>query len=370
MKIAIYQNIPGGGGYRVIAKLAEHLSKKHTVQIFSLNVEGKESWQEKISKNRDIKYRVKPWSGFIRELAWTIFKLPKIHKKIAKKINGYDFSIVSHDYFTKSPYLLRYLKIDHTYLLQEPPREFYENFHLHAPKITSKIANIFRLPLKYIDKKNVKAAKSIISNSKYSKNKIYEVYKRNSKVVYPGVDVRKFKPLNIDKKNQILSIGGLKKLKGHEFVLKSLKSILGKYKILIVGDGDPEYEKKLRNILGNKSVFLKIRDHVSEDEIVNLYNESKVLCIGAYHEPFGLTSIEAQATGLPVVAVNEGGLSENIYDGLTGFLTKRDQEEFKNKTVEAISMHKKLGKNGVEKMRSEWNWHNSFKMIDEAIDES
>ncbi len=370
MRIAIFHNIPGGGGYRVIAQLEEHLSKKHTVQTFSLSVKGEKNWQNKISKNKEIRYKVKPWNGFFKGLAWIALKLPEVHKRMADEINKYDFAIISHDYFTKSPYLLRYLKIGHMYLLHEPPREFYENFHLHAPKIKSKVANIFRYPLKYIDKKNVESAKTIIANSNYSKKRIFEIYQKESKVAYPGVDITKFKPLNKDRKDQILSIGGLKKLKGHEFVVEALKPILGKYRLIIIGGGDVEYEKKLRKILGNKSKYMDVCGHVSENEIINFYNESKVLCIGAYHEPFGLISIEAQATGLPVVAVNEGGLKENVYDGCTGFLTGRDLNEFKNKTIKAINMYEKLGKKGIKKIQNKWTWQDFFKLIEKKIDEN
>ena len=109
---------------------------------------------------------------------------------------------------------------------------------------------------------------------------------------------------------------------------------------------------------------------MTENQIINIYNESKVLCIGAYREPFGLTSIEAQATGLLVVAVSEGGLKENIYNGHTGFLTERDQDEFKNKTIRAISMNEKLGKNGTKEMRRKWTWQDFFKKIEKIINEN
>ena len=70
-------------------------------------------------------------------------------------------------------------------------------------------------------------------------------------------------------------------------------------------------------------------NNISDQELINYYSSSIVLCIGAHYEPFGLTSIEAQACGTPVVAVKEGGVSETIINGKTGYLTSRSTGEFK-----------------------------------------
>jgi glycosyltransferase involved in cell wall biosynthesis len=53
-------------------------------------------------------------------------------------------------------------------------------------------------------------------------------------------------------------------------------------------------------------------------------------------EDFGLTPLEAMASGKPVVAVNEGGFVETVVDGRTGKLVSADRDELV-KTVEIVS---------------------------------
>jgi glycosyltransferase involved in cell wall biosynthesis len=69
---------------------------------------------------------------------------------------------------------------------------------------------------------------------------------------------------------------------------------------------------------------------VSDKELRHLYNGAAVFVFGARHEPFGLVVLEAMASGIPVVAVAEGGVPEIVEDGLTGRLVPRDEGAFAN----------------------------------------
>ena len=76
-------------------------------------------------------------------------------------------------------------------------------------------------------------------------------------------------------------------------------------------------------------------------------------------EPFGLAPLEAMACGLPVVAVKEGGVRETVVDGVTGFLTQRDPEEFAEcirQLLENHNLRRQFGEQAREHVRAFWTW--------------
>jgi glycosyltransferase involved in cell wall biosynthesis len=80
------------------------------------------------------------------------------------------------------------------------------------------------------------------------------------------------------------------------------------------------------------------------------------------NEPFGLIPIEAMACGIPVIAVSEGGLSESVLDGTTGYLINRDKLELKQKIKLLLgdeSLRIKFGKNSREHVLAKFTWDKS-----------
>ncbi|WP_269849796.1 glycosyltransferase [Methanosarcina horonobensis] len=67
-----------------------------------------------------------------------------------------------------------------------------------------------------------------------------------------------------------------------------------------------------KNIIKNLPDNVKLRGEVSELELLDLYSRCKGLICTAMDEDFGMTPVEAMASGKPVVAVNEGGFKETV----------------------------------------------------------
>ncbi|MGH9456071.1 MAG: glycosyltransferase, partial [Thermoanaerobaculia bacterium] len=88
----------------------------------------------------------------------------------------------------------------------------------------------------------------------------------------------------------------------------------GRERLIVVGSG-PE-EKRLREMAGATAEF---RGFVSDDEVVDLMARAESLIIPGV-EDFGITPLEAAASGAPVVAIAEGGVIETVVDGATGIL--------------------------------------------------
>lgn len=365
MKIAFYHNLPGGGSVTVMKNWVDFLEKKHEVDIFTICARNSSNWSKLIFRGKEKRVEVKPWKGFILHNVWIYGILRRYHQKLANVIDSrkYDLVIVNHDQFTKSPYLLRYLKTKKIYILHEPPREFYEPYEFHVHNFKELIANIFRRYIKFIDITNTRHANIIVSNSKYSQSRILKVYKRKSILIYPWVDRHLFKRAKgIRRENLILSVGSLSVTKGHDFIVKTLGRVLNRYKLVILGDGEESRVERILAINSHHANVSIVTRHVATKSLISLFSRAKLLCIGSYFEPFGMTSIEAQACGCPVITVNEGGVPETIKPGLSGLVSRRDQNTYLKAVLSILNNFSSFSKQATINARE--NWSSEVRVID------
>jgi len=362
-KIAIIHNLPAGGGIRMLNAIINRYKSTCDIDLYSISV----SRQPQIKGVNQIFIKQSPWKGFLKYNFWIMFVLPQIHKKIADGINWskYDLIFVTHDYFTKSPYIIRYINSEIYYLCQEPQREYYEKWSIHAPLLKDKIANIIRYPIKYIDEKNVSYVTKIFVNSKYSKKVIEKIYNKECEIIYPGIDENFFYSTSLEKKKTkwFLCVGGINKVKDQEFLVESLSPLLDSYKIILIGDGK-ECDKKGVKIKAKNKKSVVIVKNASDERIRDYYRKAMVTCITAHDEPFGLSSVESQACGTPVISINEGGSAETIVDGKTGYLSRRNKLEYCEKIKMAIRNQEYLRNNSIINIKRHWTWDITLEPLD------
>jgi glycosyltransferase involved in cell wall biosynthesis/predicted metal-dependent phosphoesterase TrpH len=148
-----------------------------------------------------------------------------------------------------------------------------------------------------------------------------------------GVDIARFSPQKRDNhrfatgvKNRInvLYVGRLTKEKGAELLAESFLAAHARDKRLhlVLAGGGPE-EQMLRDTLGEHATFL---GWVEGEELARVYASADVFLFASRTDTFGQVLLEAQASGLPVVAVAEGGPCSIIEDGRTGVLCPADAE--------------------------------------------
>ncbi len=324
-----------------------------------------------ISENKPLKIRgtslnwikVKPWKGFFPFNLWIICILPIIHRLVSKKYNWkhYDFVFFSHDHYTKSPYLIRYIKgVKKYYLCQESQREFYEPIKYHTEGTKDKITTFLRFPIKLIDRKNTSYVTKLFCNSKYSKATLEKIYKKECEIVYPGVNEKFFYPSKQKKENLILCVGGINKTKNQEFLVNVLTPILDKYKLILVGQGRKSFINKIKKINPNVEIYSNITD----TDLRELYRKAMVTCISAYKEPFGLSSIESQSCGTPVVAVRGGGTEETILNGINGYVVNLSQNEYLEKVKKTLTHSHSMGKKARDNVTNKWTNNITLKTLD------
>ena len=91
-----------------------------------------------------------------------------------------------------------------------------------------------------------------------------------------------------------------------------------KIEAIVVGDGDAK--DALVNLSKNLKAKITFTGFVSEEEKYQIYSNARVVVQPSIKEGWGLTAIEAQSCGTPVVCANSPGLREVVADNKTGFL--------------------------------------------------
>lgn len=178
--------------------------------------------------------------------------------------------------------------------------------------------------LRRIDVRQAREPDHIICNSFFVKEWVKEKYKRDSYVIYPPVNLSCFS-LREDKEEYYVAVGRLADIKRFDVAIGAFKS-LGK-KLIIIGDGDQA--KQLRKLADGSDniIFTGFLDSAK----VNDYISRAKGFIQTGIEGFGISLIEAQACGTPVIAFGHGGVLETVKENTTGIFfreqTARSLEE-------------------------------------------
>lgn len=371
MKIAVYHNLPSGGAKRAFFEYLKRLKKRHLIDLYTLNISNEKFLPlEKIINNKFI-YEVKQDKNIFSYLKLIYYQLPLIHKKIAQDINkkNYDIVLVTHDFLTKCPYLVKFLAKPCIYLCHETMREFYEPIFWHISTFPHLLVNLLRLPLKIIDYINVRRVKLVVTTSKFSKNFLEKIYNKKIFLIRAGVDYKKFIYKREKRKKILLSVGALVRLKGFDFLIRSLSFIPKKLRptLLLVGNGGNN-EKYFRLLAKRKGIKLLIKKNISDKELIDIYNKAYLLVYAPLREPLGLVTLEAMACGLPVIGVKEGGIVETL-DNM-GFLVERDEKKY-SKIIYKLINNSTLIETMRSKVRSyvikNWSWDKGSKQLEKYI---
>ena len=166
----------------------------------------------------------------------------------------------------------------------------------------------------------------IITVSESSKEEIQKLGLKNITVIHNGIDSVCSNSGVKTKNPTICYVGRTKKYKHLDILLKLFKEInLPDSSLYIAGDGDslPNL-KELANKLGLNNV--EFFGHVSDDAKAKLLQSSWVFVTPSEKEGWGITVVEANACGTPVVAFNVPGLRDSVVDCKTGFLVDNERE--------------------------------------------
>jgi len=178
---------------------------------------------------------------------------------------------------------------------------------------------LLRLQLRRIRRWDLSASRRVdayIANSELTRERIKRYYGRESVVIHPPVETQRFK-MGVPG-DALLVVSEIVRHKRVHVALEAARR--ASVPIRIVGSG-PDHAA-----LSEAYPEAEFLGRASDEELVELYASARAVVVPSMEE-FGITAVEAQAAGRPVIAAAAGGALETVIDGQTGLLASLDDPD-------------------------------------------
>lgn len=344
MKVALIHDhlAQDGGAEKVLKVLADMFPE---APIFTLLYEKKHV--DKYFRDRHIETSViQKLPGGVKHYQWYLSFMPMAVEFF--DLRPYDLVISDTSSFAKgvitSPNAL------HICYCHTPTRYLWSDTHqyineLKYNKWLKKIISLVLNRIRIWDRLAADRVDLFIANSKTVKQRIEKYYRRDSVVIYPPVETKRFKIVDLSSQpeaEKYFLVGcRLAPYKRVDIVIEAFKLLGEKYRLKIFGDGvDLERLKRLAEGCSN----IEFLGRVSEEQKADLYSYAQAF-INPQEEDFGITAVEAMASGRPVIAFQKGGATETVISSKTGIFF---QDQTKEAIAQAVSSFKSENFNSSE----------------------
>jgi len=197
--------------------------------------------------------------------------------------------------------------------------------------LKGKIAKLILHYIRIWDSTTANRVDYFIANSKYIAKRIKKIYGKDSTVIYPPVDVENFQACT-EKGDFYLTASRMVPYKKMDLIVEAFSEMPDK-KLIVIGDG-PDFDK----IKSKASNNIKMLGYQSSEVLKDYMQRAKAFIFAA-EEDFGITPVEAQACGTPVVAYGNGGVLETVIENKTGVFFK---EQTKESLAEAVERFERI----------------------------
>lgn len=189
--------------------------------------------------------------------------------------------------------------------------DFYYTYRANANPLVRAVMPSQMHKLRQWDKCAADRVDYFIANSRYIAQRIKKYYRRDSDVIYPCVHINQ-SPF-VEKEDFYLVVGRFTWYKRIDLAVAACTK-LGR-RLVVIGTGDEE--SRLKAMAGPTVEFKG--GGLSDEEVRGYYLRAKAFLFPG-EEDFGITPVEAQSAGTPVLAFGRGGACETVEDGRTGLL--------------------------------------------------
>ena len=385
LRIAIYHNLPSGGAKRALCEMTRRLALHHEIDVYTLATadHGFADLRPYARAHHIFPFNPLPLFaspfGRLNQLQRRrdLGRLEMINRRIAAEIDEskYDVIMAHPCRFTQAPSVLLYLQTPSVYYAQEGLRRLYEpaltgagaaaaGFRAGLNRIDPLIP-LYDRALMRTDRRSIQAATRVLVNSRFTQENISQAYGIEADVAYLGVDSTFFRPGSGGKGEFLLSVGALRPNKGFAFLIEAVSLLPPAIRPplrIVANAGDEAEQARLEGLATSLDVELQIEVGVSDDALLDRYQQARVVVYAPHREPFGFVPLEAMACGVPVVAVAEGGVMETVRHEETGLLVERDAAQFANAVQELLvndQMRDHFGKQGRNVVEEHWGWERS-----------
>ncbi|WP_107832629.1 glycosyltransferase family 4 protein [Campylobacter concisus] len=252
-------------------------------------------------------------------------KLPSAKKKYRNYLPLFPFAIEqfdlsSYDVVLSSSHavakgVLTHSNQLHISYVHTPIRYAWDLYHqyLHESGLNHGLKGIlakyFLYKIRLWDVSTANRVDHYIANSHYIARRIKKAYGKSSDVIYPPVDIDKF-ALRESKSDFYLTASRMVPYKKIDLIVEAFSQT--DKKLLVIGDG-PDMGK----IKSKASKNIELLGFLDDKTMADLMGQAKAFVFAA-EEDFGITPVEAQACGTPVICFGRGGTLETVREGISG----------------------------------------------------
>lgn len=393
MKIAVFHDLPSGGAKRTLYETMKRLSKKHTLDVYTLDTADNTFCNLAEFSNSEFVFHFSPAKMFRSPLGrlnqfqrWRdLQRLDLLARRIGQKVDDgkYDVVFVEPCMWTQAPLMLRYLRTPSIYYCHEPPRHAYE-FPLRITKemtgwrsrinSVDPFIRLYQKTAQRLDRLATCSANRVLVNSKFIMEQVKHIYGIDPFICYQGVDTEMFQPeTGNGQEAYILSVGAIQPHKGYDFLIESFSYIDKNIRppLHLIGNMQNIREHNVLQAYAEKhGVKLCIEVGIDQRTLVQRYNRALFVAYAPYNEPFGLVPLEAMACGKPVVGVDEGGVKETVLHKSTGLLIERNARKFGESIqflLESPDLIEQYGRNGRKHAVKNWSWEKSVNELEQHM---
>ncbi|KZL90200.1 glycosyltransferase [Clostridium magnum] len=329
MRVAIvHEWFSGIGGSEKVVKAFHELFPDAPVYVF---VHNKNNMPEEYNK-MDIR------TSYLQKIPFSKTKYQKLLPLMPHAVEQYDLSdydlVISSSTCCAKGVITKADTL-HICYCHTPMRYGWDLYHEYIKDKSTIMKWIISSQMKNIrlwDKLSSDRVDCFLANSNNVAKRIQKNYRRNSKVIYPPVDTD-FYTLKGECGDYYLIVSRLVGYKRVDLAIEVFNEL--NLPLVIIGGGE-EY-KKYKTMANSNISFL---GRLSDEEIRNYYRECKAFVFPG-EEDFGITPVEAQACGRPVIAYGKGGTLETVIEGQTGlFFYNQDKQSLKEAVIKMEKSYK------------------------------
>jgi len=400
MRIAIWHNLPSGGGKRALYDQVRGLvARGHHIEawcpptadqsflplgdlirehIIPLARPGRTDWDKRLR----VPARVEPQLAAMEE-----------HCRLcadAISAGGFDILLAHPCMFFRATPIGRFVEMPKVLYQQEPYRWLYEAMPrlpwLAPPPSPHPMLSLARLREAALVRRtlhnariqgreeirNAAAFDRILVNSLFSRESIIRAYGLDAEVCYLGSDLTRLTDQGLPRERLFVGLGAFTPEKNLRLAIEAL-ALLPSPRPELAWIGNVAYDgviEEMSALAASRGVPFSPYLRIADEDVVGLLNRATALIYAPRLEPFGLAPIEAAACGLPVIAVAEGGVRETVIDNETGFLVQNTPGAVANAASRLLAdpmLARRLGATGRANAEQRWSLDALTDRIEQAL---
>jgi glycosyltransferase involved in cell wall biosynthesis len=264
-------------------------------------------------------------------------------------LRGYDIIISSSHCVAKG--VIPHPNTFHLSYVHSPMRYVWDMYYDYFPKRSGLKFFAFQMVSNYLrtwDSASSNRVDHFTCNSDFVGKRIQKYYRRDYQVIYPPCVQTDFRVQDHSKEDFYLIVSAFAPYKRIDIAIEAFRKN-GK-KLVLIGGGQEE-AKLVKDLPAN----IVWKNGVPRDEVLEYYKRARGFIFPGM-EDFGITPVEAQSYGTPVIAYGKGGALETVLEGKTGVFFKEQTSESLNEAItemEKINLRRRDFQKSIDRFTEE-----------------